>query len=218
MAHTSVPGLDAAKATEAISHLDNRLVSLLDTQMTLKHIHWNVTGPNFIAVHEMLDEHVASVRAMSDEVAERIAILGGTPVGTPGSVVAKRTWDDYELGRDSVVAHLEALDAVYDGVIGDHRSAIDATSSIDPVTEDLLIGQTAKLELFQWFVRSHIEGSGGRERTADRDATAAHVAGRGPTESEAAAADRAAEAQPDVEEEYREMTRIGAEAKGEGRL
>jgi starvation-inducible DNA-binding protein len=27
---------------------------------------------------------------------------------------------------------------------------------IDPVSEDLLIGQLAELELFAWFVRSHL--------------------------------------------------------------
>ncbi len=53
--------------------------------------------------------------------------------------------------------HLGALDSVYDGVIRDHRSAIASVSDEDPITEDLFIGQTAKLELFQWFVRSHIE-------------------------------------------------------------
>lgn len=162
MAHTSVPGLDAPKATAAITSLEQRLVSLIDTQLVLKHIHWNVIGHNFIAVHEMLDEQVAAVRVMTDEVAERIAVLGGSPTGTPGHVVAKRSWDDYAVARASVEVHLEALDEVYDGVISDHRKAIEETSEVDPVTEDLLIGQTAKLELFQWFVRSHIESAGGR--------------------------------------------------------
>ncbi|MEZ5378464.1 MAG: DNA starvation/stationary phase protection protein [Acidimicrobiales bacterium] len=218
MAHTSVPGLEASKATEAIQHLEDRLVGLIDTQLVLKHIHWNVMGPNFIAVHEMLDEQVDAVRLMTDEVAERIAILGGTPNGTPGHVVETRTWDDYQLGRASVEQHLDALDSVYDGVIADHRAAIEGTGTVDPITEDLLIGQSAKLELFQWFVRSHIENAGGRDRTADRDATAAHVAGRGPTKEEAAAAERNAPQQPDVEAEYREMTRIGATTNGEGRI
>ena len=48
-------------------------------------------GPNFIGVHEVLDPQVASVRLMVDEVAERIATLGGSPVGTPGYVSTHRS-------------------------------------------------------------------------------------------------------------------------------
>ena len=40
-------------------------------------------------------------------------------------------------------------------MIGDHRKAIAVAGDVDPVTEDILIGQTAELEKFQWFVRAH---------------------------------------------------------------
>jgi len=154
-----VPGLGEESAASVIEHLEARLVGLLDFQLVLKHIHWNVVGPNFIAVHEMLDEHVEVARSMTDAVAERIRTLGGVPIGTPGFIVERRDWDDYSIGRGSVGEHLKALDSVYDGVISDHRDAIAATAKLDPVTEDLLIGQSAQLELFQWFVRSHIESA-----------------------------------------------------------
>ena len=155
-AHQTVPGLDISDSRELQPVLQQRLTSLLDLQLTLKHVHWNVIGPDFIAVHEMLDEHVDGVRAMSDEVAERIRTLGGEPVGTPGFITETRSWHDYRLGRAPVNEHLTALDTVYDGVITDHRAAIQA-SAADPVSEDMLIGQTGKLELYQWFVRSFIE-------------------------------------------------------------
>jgi len=155
--HTSVPGIDAAAASIVISELEARLAGLLDFQLVLKHIHWNVVGPNFIAVHEMLDEHVDAARGMTDATAERIRTLGGTPQGTPGFIVEARTWGDYPINRGSVAEHLVALDSVYNGMVSDHRSALAAVSDIDPITEDMLISQTAQLELFQWFVRSHIE-------------------------------------------------------------
>jgi len=154
--HSTVPGLDESVSSDLQPMLQERLTSILDLQLTLKHVHWNVVGPNFIAVHEMLDDHVAEVRPMSDALAERIRTLGGVPIGTPAFMVNNRTWDDYELGHGTVADHLTALDAVYDGIISDHRSAI-AAASADPITEALLIGQAAKLELYQWFVRSLIE-------------------------------------------------------------
>lgn len=54
--------------------------------------HWNVAGPNFIAMHEMLDPQVDEVLAMADETAERIAALGGSPSGRPDDIVRFRTW------------------------------------------------------------------------------------------------------------------------------
>jgi starvation-inducible DNA-binding protein len=124
-------------------------------------VHWNVVGPHFIAVHEMLDPQVDAVWLMADETAERISTLGGSPQGTPGALVAGRSWDDYSLGRADTQEHLGALDLVYAGVIESHREAIEKVGDVDPVTEDMLIGQSTLLEKFQWFVRAHLEGSGG---------------------------------------------------------
>jgi starvation-inducible DNA-binding protein len=83
--------------------LEKRLVALIDLQLTLKHVHWNVVGPNFIGVHEMLDPQVDAVREMTDTIAERIATLGGVPVGTPEAVVDGRDWSDYSLGKATVI-------------------------------------------------------------------------------------------------------------------
>src|ERR1700734_4208019 len=112
-ANYGVPGLGNKDASEVIDLLQDRLNSLNDLALTLKHIHWNVVGPNFIAVHTMLDPQVDAVRLMADEVAERIATLGGSPVGTPGALVRDRSWDDYDVGRADAIAHLGALDLVY---------------------------------------------------------------------------------------------------------
>jgi starvation-inducible DNA-binding protein len=150
---------DTAERVTAL--LQDRLNSLNDLALTLKHVHWNVTGQNFIAVHTMLDPQVDAVRAMTDETAERIAALGGSPVGTPGALVAQRDWDDYSIGRADAIAHLGALDVVYSGIIEAHRAAIDKTDELDLVTQDMLIGQARQLEQFQWLVRAHLESADG---------------------------------------------------------
>ena len=165
-ANYGVPGLGNKDASEVAAILQDRLNALNDLALTLKHIHWNVVGPNFIAVHTMLDPQVDAVRLMVDDTAERIATLGGSPVGTPGALVASRSWDDYSLGRDDAIAHLGALDVVYAGIIEAHRKAIAATEEPDPVTQDMLIGQAGQLEQYHWFVRAHLESPSGSLRTA----------------------------------------------------
>lgn len=161
----TVPGMTQDQASEVIELLEQRLASLIDLSLTLKHVHWNVVGEHFISVHEMLDPQVESVRAMVDETAERIATLGGQPNGTPHAVVEKRTWHDYSLGKAAVEDHLVALNEVYNGVIEDHRKAQEAMGEPDPVSQDLLIGQLHKLELYQWFIRAHLESASGRLQT-----------------------------------------------------
>jgi len=152
-------------AHKVIRLLQDRLNSLNDLALTLKHVHWNVVGPHFIAVHTMLDPQVDAVRLMVDGTAERIATLGGSPCGTPGALVAQRSWDDYSLGRADALEHLAALDIVYAGIVEDHRTAIEETEKPDPVTQDMLIAQAAQLEQFHWFVRAHLEDTAGTLRT-----------------------------------------------------
>lgn len=161
VADFTAPGMKSESADKVIAILDDRLVALLDLQLTLKHVHWNVVGPNFIGVHEMLDPQVDAVREMTDTIAERIATLGGVPIGTPKAIADRRRWEDYSLGKGLVAEHLVALDKVYNGVNGDHREAMETLAELDPVSEDMLTGQLAELEQFQWFVRAHIESSSG---------------------------------------------------------
>jgi starvation-inducible DNA-binding protein len=160
----TVPGMQQADADRVIDTLQQRLTCLLDLQLTLKHIHWNVVGPTFIGVHEMLDPQVDAVRTMSDDVAERIATMGGQPVGTPGHVAKTRSWDDYSLLRATTDEHLAALDLVYTGVIADHRAAIAEFDDLDLVSQDMMIAQSEQLEMFQWFVRAHLEDATGTLR------------------------------------------------------
>lgn len=162
MTQFTIPGLTDKQAARLTELLQRQLSTYNDLHLTLKHIHWNVVGPNFIGVHEMIDPQVEAVRGFADDVAERIAALGASPQGTPGAIIKDRSWDDYSVGRDTVQAHLAALDVVYNGVIEDVRQSIDETDDLDLVTQDLLIGQAGQLEKFQWFVRAHLESAAGK--------------------------------------------------------
>ncbi|MGO1317070.1 MAG: Dps family protein [Cellulomonadaceae bacterium] len=191
MAHQSaarytVPSLSLDEGTQVAAVLQQRLHSLNDLALTLKHIHWNVVGPHFIAVHEMIDPQVDAVRAMVDATAERVATLGASPRGTAGALVAERSWEDYSIGRASTIAHLGALDEVYQGVIADHRAAAEKVADLDDVTNDLLIGHLHELELFHWFVRAHLETSGGELSTHE-----AHTEVEAAEDAEAAATTQA---------------------------
>ena len=134
-----VPGLDEAASEKAIAILQNRLSQEQEAALVLKHAHWNVTGPNFIAVHEMLDPEVEAVLAQADETAERIATLGGTPDGRAGTE-----------------KYLEALIEYYDAFIADDRKAIAELDELDVISSNIIQDHVQELEKFQWFMRSHL--------------------------------------------------------------
>ncbi len=162
----TVPGMTTKDGAAVAQLLQQRLNAYNDLHLTLKHAHWNVVGPNFMSVHLMLDPQVEAVRGFADAVAERIATLGSSPQGTPGTIVAQRDWDDYSIGRAGAIEHLGALDLVYIGVISSTRAVAAEIEDVDPVTNDLLIGQLGELEQFHWFVRAHLENAGGALATA----------------------------------------------------
>jgi len=144
----TAPGLSTQDADAVTSLLQNRLNSLNDLALTLKHIHWNVVGPHFIAVHEMLDPQVDAVREMVDDLAERIATLGASPVGTPGALCKERDWDDYSLGRADAMEHLGALSrdqAVPETVRASAQALLEAPMSQElvPLRPDLGPAQAA---------------------------------------------------------------------------
>ena len=103
-------------------------------------------------------------------------LWAGLRAGTPGAILKDRTWDDYSIGRDTVQAHLGALDLVYTGVVEDTRKGIDRLEDLDLVSQDMLIDHAAELEKFQWFVRAHLENAGGQ--LSNRGATTEKGAAR----------------------------------------
>jgi len=157
----TIPGMKPDNAEKVNVLLQDRLNALNDLALTLKHIHWNVVGPNFIAVHTMLDPQVDAVQGMVDATAERIATMGASPNGLAGNLVQQRSWDDYALGRATVMQHLGGLDMAYAGVVAGHRRAIAKLDDLDLVTQDLVIEQAEQLEQFHWFVRAHLENADG---------------------------------------------------------
>ena len=107
-----VPGLDEAASEKAIAILQNRLSQEQEAALVLKHAHWNVTGPNFIAVHEMLDPEVEAVLAQADETAERIAAL-------------IEYYDAFIADDRKAIGDLDDLDVISSNIIQDHVQELE---------------------------------------------------------------------------------------------
>lgn len=154
----TVPGVTEASALVMIGELQVLLAKLTKLMLTLKHSHWNITGPQFIALHKMLDKMAANASGHVDEVAERIAALGGSPNGTlSGLVTAIGIEDDRSYGRAGAMVILPYLDHCYTTTISKARECMSCSGEYDLVTQDMLTGQLQSLEKDQWFIRAHLE-------------------------------------------------------------
>src|SRR3989440_12631129 len=83
-------GLSEATRVKAVELLIARLADCIDLQTQTKQAHWNVKGPNFIALHELFDKINEEVEDYVDEIAERAVQLGGVAQGT-ARMAAKRS-------------------------------------------------------------------------------------------------------------------------------
>src|SRR5450759_2757717 len=78
-----------------IELLNARLADAIDLQTQCKQAHWNVKGPDFIALHELFDKLNEVVEEYVDEIAERAVQLGGMADGTARSVAKRSTLTEY---------------------------------------------------------------------------------------------------------------------------
>src|ERR1700710_2809714 len=101
--------LSESTRTQAIALLNARLADCADLQTRTKHAHWNVKGPNFIALHELFDKINEEVEDYVDDIAERAVQLGGVAEGTARMVAKRSLLSEYPVNTVDGRSHLEAL-------------------------------------------------------------------------------------------------------------
>jgi starvation-inducible DNA-binding protein len=138
--------------------LNTHLAHAIDLHLQFKQAHWNVRGPNFIALHELFDEIAEEIEGHIDEIAERVTALGGIAEGI-SQVVAKKTGlAVYPLNISTGKDHLEALSTAVATFGKAVRAAIDqATEWKDADTADLFTGVSRDLDKRLWFLEAHLD-------------------------------------------------------------
>jgi starvation-inducible DNA-binding protein len=141
-----------------IDLLNQHLADAIDLGLQAKQAHWNVKGPNFIALHELFDKVADEAEEFTDEIAERAVALGGIALGTI-QVVAKNSrlpayQTDLIFGSDHVIALSSAL-AKFGASI---RASIDtAGGAKDADTADLFTQVSRAVDKLLWQVEAHAQ-------------------------------------------------------------
>lgn len=154
--------------SELVELLNENLAAAIDLFTQVKHAHWNVRGKHFISRHELFDDVAKHLRHHADDLAERLAALGGFAEGTAALAAKNSQLPDYDLEAVTGDEHLNALIHACASYCGAFRKAIDRCAELnDPVTEDIFTTLLGEAEKDLWFLESHlIQGrSGDVQRT-----------------------------------------------------
>lgn len=156
--HNTRNDLAAETRSKVAELLNARLSDAVDLHLQAKQAHWNVKGPNFIALHELFDKLAEESEEYVDDIAERITALGGTAKGTAAAVAQGSQLDAYPLdivnGREHVTALANAVAKAGKAV----RSAIDAAGGLgDADTADLFTGVSRGLDKWLWLLEAHLQ-------------------------------------------------------------
>ncbi|MDC9824984.1 DNA starvation/stationary phase protection protein Dps [Devosia sp. ZB163] len=151
-------GLKSNTKAEMIGLLNARLADAIDLALVTKQAHWNLKGPNFIAVHEMLDQLRGDLDGHVDVIAERVAQLDGIALGTLQTVSEASQLAPYPTDISKSDDHLNALVERYAKVSRSAREGIDAADEAgDADTADIFTAFSRDLDKDLWFLKSHLQ-------------------------------------------------------------
>jgi starvation-inducible DNA-binding protein len=156
--HETKMSLPEKERIEIVSTLNRSLASTNDLYIQLKQAHWNVKGPEFIAIHKLLDELAEEIEEQVDIIAERITSLGGTAFGTIQAIAENSQLRVYPLDIFKIKDHLQHLIHNY-AILGElTRNNIDLTAQLgDFGTNDLYIVLARLLDKSLWFLEAHLQ-------------------------------------------------------------
>jgi starvation-inducible DNA-binding protein len=140
---------------KAVELLNARLADAVDLQTQIKQAHWNLKGPQFIALHELFDKINEDVEDYVDDIAERAVQLGGVAEGTARMAAQRSSLGEYPTNAVEGRAHVEALSSALAAFGKSVRKAIDDSNDLD--TADLFTEISRGIDKWLWFVEAHLQ-------------------------------------------------------------
>jgi starvation-inducible DNA-binding protein len=154
--HQTRNTLSANIRAESVELLNKQLASAIDLHGQIKQAHWNVRGPNFIALHGLFDKCAEEAETYSDLIAERARGLGGEAEGTVQRAAQLSNLLAYSLGVADGEQHVFAVCGALAAFGESAREAIGRAAGYgDAATADLFTEISRNVDQQLWLVESH---------------------------------------------------------------
>ena len=141
---------------QVVEQLNRLLADYQIHYQNLRGFHWNIKGRSFFTLHAVFEQYYNEAAERVDALAERILMLGGTPL---------HTYQDY-VKTSSLKAYQDVSDAdkAIKSVLSDIRHLLSAHGEVmalaekvgDDVTVDLLTGYNAADQKKVWMLSAYL--------------------------------------------------------------
>lgn len=137
--------------------LNQQVANLTVLYTKLHHYHWFIKGTDFFTLHEQFQKEYEEIAEMTDELAERLIMIGGTPLSTMKDYLKETTLKEDQGKLKTNKATVKNLVEDYEQLAKEIKEAIEvADDEDDDVTEDLLIGILKTFDKKIWMYKAFL--------------------------------------------------------------
>lgn len=149
--------LPSAQRQPIVDALNTLLASFTDLQAQVKNAHWNVKGEESFAHHKLFDALYEPLGEIIDDVAERVATLGGYAQGTLAMAYTGTALPPLPETIVGGMALIEALTNSYATMASLLLSTEEVCDEYDDdITCNMIQDWGREVEKGLWFLESHL--------------------------------------------------------------
>jgi starvation-inducible DNA-binding protein len=141
-----------------VTLLNKRLADAIDLGIQAKLAHWNVRGVHFIGLHELFDKVADMANEHADELAERLAQLGGVAKATLQETARTSSLPKANSNASDAKQIITSLSKAIAAFSNAARGDIETTDDMDDeVTSDIMTRICGEADKMLWFVEAHLQ-------------------------------------------------------------
>lgn len=138
--------------------LQRNLSTTISLYLKLKKFHWDIRGRHFRDLHLAYDDFIDKIFPGIDEQAERLVMLGGSPVSAPSDLakysIVQVPTETIHDAREQLTALVDDLTRVARGYRDDSNNVDDAG---DPATSDMYNAILHTIDEVRWMSQAILD-------------------------------------------------------------
>lgn len=152
-------GISGEVIEEAVAILQKLLADEYMLYTKLRKYHWNVTGPQFRALHEHFEEQYTQIELKIDDVAERIRTYGILSPGTLAEFLEHTRLEEHPGKNPDATTMVQHIAEDHEAMVRHLREDIDTADDLDEDgLEDFLTQYLQDHQNMAWMIRAYLPG------------------------------------------------------------
>ena len=151
-------GIKPASSVEIAQSLNGLLAEEHVLYIKTRKAHWNVEGPDFLAIHRFFEEQYKQLEQIIDDIAERIRTIGHYAEATLSRFLEETHLSEETRNKNDSAGFIKSLLEDHETIIIHLRENIDEYNEKwrDAGTIDFLTGLLETHEKMAWMLRAHL--------------------------------------------------------------